>query len=90
VTKLARTSLISLQAAALLFGGVTLAGSTADAASAKVRRACSSDVKRLCPKHKFDTPELRYCMEAKSRQISNKCVRALEDDGIIPRRGLRR
>ena len=40
----------------------------------RVRRDCAGDAKRLCPKQTFDSPALRYCMEAKSRQLSNRCV----------------
>ena len=57
----------------------------AKAASNRVERACSSDVRRLCPKDKKDSPSLRYCMEAKGRSLSRNCVRALEDSGDIPR-----
>lgn len=64
---------------------------TAEATSSKkVRRACAGDAKRLCPRNKFDSPELRYCMEAKARNLSSTCVRALEDDGVVPRGMLRR
>jgi hypothetical protein len=51
----------------------------------RVRNACESDARRLCPREKGDTPEMRYCMEAKGRQLSSNCIRALEDDGTIPR-----
>ena len=57
----------------------------AEPSSRRVRNACSSDAQRLCPHEKKDTPEMRYCMEAKGRQLSRNCVRALEDDGIVPR-----
>lgn len=57
----------------------------AEDTSRRVRQACANDVHRLCPREKKDTPEMRYCMEAKGRQLSRNCVRALEDDGVIPR-----
>jgi hypothetical protein len=57
----------------------------AEPSSRRVRIACSPDAKRLCPREKPDSPEMRYCMEAKGRQLSRTCVRALEDDGIVPR-----
>ncbi len=75
----------------LLLGGAltalvaTVATADAEESSRQVRRACSSDARRLCPREKPDSPEMRYCMEAKGRQLSRSCVRALEDDGTVPR-----
>lgn len=57
----------------------------AEDVSKKVRNACTSDAKRLCPNNKFGSSELRYCMEANGRKISRSCMQALEDDGIVPR-----
>jgi hypothetical protein len=74
--------------AALLFGAALIASQSAaeaESSSKRVRQACSSDAHRLCPREKKDSPEMRYCMEAKGRQLSRSCVRALEDDGIVPR-----
>ena len=73
---------------ALLFGTVMIIGQTvaeAQTSSKRVRQACSGDAHRLCPREKKDSPEMRYCMEAKGRQLSRGCVRALEDEGIVPR-----
>ena len=53
--------------------------------SPAVRRACSGDAHRLCPKTKMGTPEMRYCMEAKQSYLSRGCGRALEDAGVAPR-----
>lgn len=53
--------------------------------SAKVRRACSGDAKRLCPTTKHGSEEQRYCMEAKQSYLSRGCGRALEDEGVAPR-----
>ncbi len=65
---------------------LTVATVSAEAQSTKrVRNACESDARRLCPREKGDTPEMRYCMEAKGKQLSRNCIRALEDDGTIPR-----
>jgi hypothetical protein len=73
--------------AALSIVALLVAGQTAAEAqsSRRVRQACNSDAKRLCPREKSDSAEMRYCMEAKGRQLSRTCVRALEDDGIVPR-----
>ena len=66
---------------------LTLAALPADAqqSSARVRTACSPDAKRLCGKHDMDSPDLRKCMEDKGSQLSKACIKALEDDGLIPR-----
>ena len=56
-----------------------------DRASRRVKNACASDARRLCPREKGDSPEMNYCMEAKGRQLSRNCIRALEDEGTIPR-----
>ncbi len=56
----------------------------------RVRAACAADAKRLCPKDKLGSSEMRYCMEAKGRSLSSGCVRVLEDEGTIPRGHFRR
>lgn len=74
--------------AALVFSAVLVSGlapAEAEPSSRRVRQACSGDAQRLCPREKKDSAEMRYCMEAKGRQLSRNCVRALEDDGIVPR-----
>ena len=53
--------------------------------SAKVQNACTPDALRLCPQHTLGSEEMRYCMEAKFKNISRECVQALEDDGHIKR-----
>jgi hypothetical protein len=57
----------------------------AETSSRRVRLACTGDAQRLCPREKKDSAEMRYCMEAKGRQLSRGCIKALEDDGVIPR-----
>jgi hypothetical protein len=75
-----------ISSAALAAGLVIFqAPAEAESSSRRVRQACSGDAHRLCPREKKDSPEMRYCMEAKGRQLSRGCVRALEDDGVIPR-----
>lgn len=61
------------------------AASAGEEVSKKVRSACKIDAKQLCPKDKFGSSELRYCMEANGRRLSRSCVQALEDDGVVPR-----
>jgi hypothetical protein len=83
LTTICRTTIATAVALASL---AALAVPSADAASSRrVRNACSSDAKRLCPREKPDSPEMHYCMEAKGRMLSRSCVRALEDEGIVPR-----
>lgn len=78
-----RRCTLAALAAATLFGSYQVA--SADDVSRKVRNACNTDAKRLCPNNKFGSSELRYCMEANGRRLSRPCVQALEDDGIVPR-----
>jgi hypothetical protein len=78
---------------ALLLASVlvlTSAPALAEPSSRRVRLACTGDAQRLCPKQKAGSEEMRYCMEAKARSLSSGCVRALEDDGIVPRGYLKR
>ncbi len=60
--------------------------SPAYAVSAKVKKACAGDYKRLCPRYKVGSVQLRACMEAKQGEISPKCVQALIDSGEVNRR----
>lgn len=57
--------------------------------SRAIKNACNSDAKRLCPNDKLGSSSLRYCMEANGRRLSRTCVRALEDEGVVPRGYLR-
>ncbi len=72
----------------LLLAAASMAAALTPAAAETpraVRKACTSDAKRLCPREKADSPEMNYCMEAKAKQFSRNCVRALEDAGMVPR-----
>ena len=80
-----RSLVVAAAVAAILGGFAALSAAEAESSSPRVRRACTSDYKRLCPREKPDSAEMRYCMEAKGRMLSRGCVRALEDDGIVPR-----
>ncbi len=63
----------------------------ADAASdRRVHRACRGDYKRLCPRYKVSSPQLRACMEAKSDEISSDCISALIESGAVDERNDRR
>lgn len=55
------------------------------AVSAKVKKSCAADYKRLCPKYKVGSTQLRACMEAKQFELSSGCVDALIDSGEVNR-----
>ena len=81
--RLPRLPSLALALAGLLF---TLAATPADAEpTRRVTKACTADAKRLCPREKPNSAEMEYCMEAKGKQLSRNCIRALEDEGTIPR-----
>lgn len=61
------------------------ANASEEAVSRAIKNACNSDAKRLCPNNKLGSSSLRYCMEANGRRLSRTCVRALEDEGVVPR-----
>jgi hypothetical protein len=83
---------VSRKALSLIAAGlVALSAVPASAEySPRVRNACSGDAQRLCPKQKPGSNEMRYCMEARASSLSRGCVRALEDEGLVPRGYLRR
>lgn len=60
------------------------------AISPRVKKACTGDYKRLCPKYKVGSSALRACMEAKQAEISSACVDALIDSGEVNRSRARR
>ena len=77
-----------LRALGLGLAAVSLAAMLAPASAEtprRVRNACAGDAKRFCPREKPNSPEMEYCMEAKGQQLSRQCIRALEDEGMIPR-----
>ena len=76
---------LGLTLSALALAALLAPAAQTETSSRRVRNACQSDAKRLCPREKPDSEAMRYCMEAKGRQLSRNCVRALEDDGIVPR-----
>jgi hypothetical protein len=63
---------------------------SAEQYSPRIRAACTGDAQRLCPNQKLGTAEMRYCMEARAKNLSSTCVRALEDEGVVPRGMFRR
>jgi hypothetical protein len=83
MTKSQRTTAL---AAVLLLATAGIAAAN----SPRVQNACVGDARRLCPNQKLGSAEMRYCMEANATRLSRTCVKALEDDGIVPRGMLRR
>ncbi len=53
--------------------------------SQRVRNACKNDYNRFCPNYNLYSHELRRCMQAAGKAISQGCIRALVDAGEVPR-----
>lgn len=53
--------------------------------SQRVRNACKNDYNRFCPSYNLYSHELRRCMQAAGKAISQGCIRALVDAGEVPR-----
>ena len=68
------------------FAFVALATPASAVITAKVKKACAGDYKRLCPRYKVGSAQLRACMEAKQNEISSPCISALIDAGETGRR----
>ena len=73
----------------LMLGACTLFGYTSDATARvvpdSVKVACSSDYSRFCPRYKVGTGKLNRCMRSNGKRLSRVCVRALIDNGMVPR-----
>ena len=83
MTTVSFRSLLSVAMAALALGA--FAGTASAANERRIRKDCGEDFHRLCPREKKDSPALRYCVEAKGNYLSKRCIRALEDEGEVPR-----
>mgnify|MGYP001551448398 FL=1 len=91
---------ITLMAALLTVGTTTTIATTALVISAKfspaeayprkVRRACRTDYRRLCPRYKVGSSKMRSCMRSKVGQISPRCYDTLVRYGYGKRGGRRR
>lgn len=71
-------------------GLLAVGAGDAHAYNRKVEKACKGDYKRLCPAYKPGSAALRACMEAKSSEISNRCITTLIDEGVVGRGSGRR
>jgi hypothetical protein len=58
---------------------------SARAVSPEVENACREDYFRHCAAYTVGSPALRLCMEAKSKELSQTCIRALIDSGEVDR-----
>lgn len=77
-------SRVSCLVALLAMGGSFVTGTTAAQAD-RVRNACSGDYHRFCSQYRPDSSQMRACMQANGRSLSNGCISALVDAGIVDR-----
>lgn len=78
-----RTAVPFLAAAVLL-----VLPAEAGAYSKKVENACRGDYKTHCPAYKEGSSALRNCMSLAGRRgnLSRRCVNALTDAGMVPKK----
>lgn len=70
-----------LRIAFLSFAAVVTSASVANAASAAVRQACSSDYAAYCSNFKVGTGGLHSCMHSHRKQLTQRCLKALASSG---------
>jgi hypothetical protein len=87
-SRLARLSVVGAIAGASLIMLAVEAG----AVSKRVEKSCTSDYLQFCPQYNEGTPQLRNCMgqAGKRGSLSPRCLRALVDSGMVPRKYLKR
>ncbi len=75
-------------AAALAAASLGMLSAEAFAVSKKVEKACTGDYLQFCPKYDEGTPQARSCMSqaGKRGQLSPRCLNALIDSGMVPRK----
>lgn len=78
----------ALLALPLALAALALPSAEASAYSKKVENACKSDYRTHCPTYKEGTSALRNCMSLAGRRgnLSRRCVNALTDAGLVPRK----
>jgi hypothetical protein len=64
----------------------------AAAVSKRVEKSCTGDYLQFCPQYDEGTPQLRNCMSqaGKRGSLSPRCLNALVDSGMVPRKYLKR
>jgi hypothetical protein len=60
----------------------------AHAYSARVNAACENDYYRFCSAYAVGSTSLSACMEASRRSLTKRCIDALVDAGLVPRKYL--
>ena len=70
--------------------GYSAAVTPAAAYPPAVEDACKDDYFRFCALYPLNSASLRLCMEAKAKEISRTCAKALIDAGYVDRRRLKR
>ena len=79
----------SLQAAAACLL-LAIAAPAAEAYSARVNSACENDYYRFCSAYAVGSTSLSACMEASRKSLTKRCIDALVDEGLVPRKYLTR
>lgn len=73
-------------AVGFILAAATLGGAAvgpADAASLRVKLACSRDYYAFCSQYPSGGPEVRQCMRRVGEKLSPRCVQALIADGEV-------
>jgi hypothetical protein len=74
-------------AACLLFAA---SAPHANAYSARVNAACENDYYRFCSAYAVGSTSLNACMEASRKSLTKRCIDALVEAGLVPRKYLTR
>jgi hypothetical protein len=56
--------------------------------SARVNAACENDYYRFCSAYAVGSTSLNACMEASRRSLTKRCIDALVEAGLVPRKYL--
>jgi len=60
----------------------------AHAYPARVNAACENDYYRFCSAYAVGSTSLNACMEASRRYLTKRCIDALVEAGLVPRKYL--
>ena len=66
------------------------AAPAANAYSQQVNSACEGDYYRFCSAYAVESTQLRRCIEASRRSLTQRCIDALIAAGEVPRKYLRK
>ncbi len=80
----------ALMSVVLAAGTALFAGAAMAAYTAKVRQACAGDYQNYCSQYSPDSAELRRCIEANRKGLTQTCVTALIDAGEVPAKYLKK